>query len=158
MPRFTSPFDGAQLFYRDYVPAKQPPPFCPDEAYGSKPQPTLVFIHGWPMSSVMFEQLMLPLCETYRFRCIATDRRGFGKSDWNGSEPVSSPIDYTVFAADTISLLEKLNIGPFVFVGASMGPGETVQAYFQSQYVRDNCKVSLDIYQHSFQFPLVSLS
>lgn len=71
---------------------------------------------------------------------------------------MSSPIDYTVFAADTISLLEKLNIGPFVFVGASMGPGETVQAYFQSQYVRDNCKVSLDIYQHSFQFPLVSLS
>jgi pimeloyl-ACP methyl ester carboxylesterase len=73
-----------------------------------------------------------------RFRCIASDRRGFGNSDWNGSEPVSSPIDYSVFAADTVHLLEKVKPGPFIFVAASMGPGETIEAYFQSQFVRDN--------------------
>lgn len=142
MPRFHSPFDGAQLFYRDYVPASHPAPFKPDPAYGVNSQLTLVFIHPWPQSSFVFEILMLKLCETYRFRCIAPDRRGFGKSDWTGCEyDGSKPIDYSVFAADAAYLLEKAKVGPFVFIAASMGPGETVQAYWQSQYVRDNCKV-----------------
>ena len=142
MPRFTSPFDGAQLFYRDYVPATHPPAFQENKEFGKNPQLILVFIHGWPMSSAMYEPLLLTLCETYRFRCIAPDRRGFGQSDWSGSEPVSSPIDYSVFAADTAHLLEKLKVGPFIFVGASMGSGESVLAHSQSQYVRENCKVS----------------
>ncbi|WEW57267.1 hypothetical protein PRK78_002732 [Emydomyces testavorans] len=141
MPRFNSPFDGAHLFYRDYIPASHPPPYHPDPSYGTKPQPALVFIHPWPQSGFVYETLMLKLCETYRFRCIAPDRRGFGKSDWNGTEhDESTPIDYSVFAADTAYLLEKNKVGPFVFVAASMGPGETVQAYWQSQYVRENCK------------------
>jgi pimeloyl-ACP methyl ester carboxylesterase len=149
MPRFNSPFDGAQLFYRDYVPATYPPAFSPVAGYENKTLPTLVFIHGWPMSSSMFEHLMVQLCESYRFRCIASDRRGFGNSDWNGSEPVSSPIDYSVFAADTVHLLEKVKPGPFIFVAASMGPGETIEAYFQSQFVRDNCKVNRDFFWFS---------
>lgn len=141
MPRFTSPFDGAQLFYRDYIPAAYPPPFKSNSSYGIKKQPTIVFLHGWPMSSLMYERLTLPLCETYRYRCIALDRRGFGNSDWSGSKPVSSPIDHTVLAGDVVHLLEKLDVGPFVFVGASMGPGESVQAHVQSRYVQENCKV-----------------
>ncbi|OJD17976.1 hypothetical protein AJ78_02007 [Emergomyces pasteurianus Ep9510] len=140
MPRFTSPFDGAQLFYRDYQPAANPPPFQMDKSYLNKEKPVLVFIHGWPMSSQMFEQQTLPLCETYRFRCIVPDRRGFGQSDWNGTERGEAEIDYNVFAQDTAHLLEKLDIGPFVFVAASMGPGETLLAYERSEYVRNNCK------------------
>ncbi|KJF61093.1 uncharacterized protein CIMG_11466 [Coccidioides immitis RS] len=141
MPRFNSPVDGAHLFYRDYFPASHPPPYHPDPAYGTKPQPAIVFIHPWPQSGLVYEPLMLQLCETYRFRCIAPDRRGFGKSDWNGCDnDQSKPIDYSVFAADTIHLLEQINVGPFVFVAASMGPGETIQAYWQSEYVRENCK------------------
>ncbi|EEH07786.1 alpha/beta hydrolase [Histoplasma capsulatum G186AR] len=139
MPRFTSPFDGAQLFYRDYQPTSNPRPFNLDKAYASKQKPALVFIHGWPMSSLMFEQQTLALCETYRFRCIAPDRRGFGQSDWNGgncAEPGKEQIDYNVFAQDAAHLLEKLDIGPFVFVAASMGPGETLLAYERSEYVR----------------------
>lgn len=141
MPRFISPFDGAQLFYRDYQPTANPLPFQVDKTYADKQKPALVFIHGWPMSSLMFEQQTLPLCETYRFRCIAPDRRGFGQSDWNGAEPGKEQIDYNVFAQDTVHLLETLDIGPFVFVAASMGPGETLLAYERSEYVRSNCKV-----------------
>ncbi|PGH18338.1 hypothetical protein AJ80_04516 [Polytolypa hystricis UAMH7299] len=139
MPRFTSPFDGAQLFYRDYIPARDTPAFKPiTDSKGQKI--TLVFIHGWPMSSLMFDHLMLPLCETHRIRCIAPDRRGFGSSDWNGDKPVQSDIDYNVFAQDTIYLLEKLDVRPFVFVTTSMGPGETILAHAQSQYIQKNCK------------------
>ncbi|OAX77205.1 hypothetical protein ACJ72_08499 [Emergomyces africanus] len=140
MPRFTSPFDGAQLFYRDYQPTTNPPPFRMDNFCSNKRNPALVFIHGWPMSSQMFEHQTLALCETYRFRCIAPDRRGFGHSDWNGAEPGKEQIDYNVFAQDTAHLLEKLDIGPFVFVAASMGPGETLLAYERSEYIRNNCK------------------
>ncbi len=43
------------------------------------------------MSSQMFEHLLVPLCETHGFRCIAPDRRGFGKSEGNNS-PRSGPI------------------------------------------------------------------
>ncbi|KDB20090.1 hypothetical protein H109_07952 [Trichophyton interdigitale MR816] len=142
MPRFISPFDESHLFYRDYKPAGFPSPFRPDEAHlnNERQKPTLVFLHGWPMSSIMFEKLTLPLCETYRFRCIAPDRRGFGNSDWMGSKPVDKPIDYDVFAADLTYLLEKLDVGPFVFIGASMGPGEAVHTYMNSEYVRKNCR------------------
>ncbi|KAK2792677.1 hypothetical protein FQN51_001595 [Onygenales sp. PD_10] len=141
MPRFTSPFDGAQLFYRDYTPTTNPAPYLPkDKDHVEKQKLALVFIHGWPMNSLMFEHIILPLCETHRFRCIAPDRRGFGKSDWNGAEQGKGEIDYHVFAQDTTHLLETLDIGPFVFVAASMGPGETLLAYDRSQYIRENCK------------------
>ncbi|KAK2874931.1 hypothetical protein FQN49_001932 [Arthroderma sp. PD_2] len=155
MPRFTSPFDEAQLFYRDYRPATFPAPFKPNAAHvaNEKQQPALVFLHGWPMSSIMFEKLTLPLCETYRFRCIAPDRRGFGNSDWMGSKPVSAPIDYDVFADDLTYLLEKLDVGPFVFIGASMGPGEGVHTYMKSEYVRKNCRGLIGI-GAALPFPL----
>ncbi|EEH40136.2 hypothetical protein PAAG_08985 [Paracoccidioides lutzii Pb01] len=140
MPRFTSPFDGAQLFYRDYQPTSKLQPYQPNKTEAEKQKPALVFIHGWPMSSLMFEHLILPLCESQQYRCIAPDRRGFGNSDWNGPEPGMEQIDYNVFAQDTAHLLEKLDIRPFVFVAASMGPGETLLAYERSEFVRSNCK------------------
>lgn len=95
------------------------------------------------MSSLAYESLMVPLCESYRFRCIAPDRRGFGKSDWNGDGDSHVDITYEVLAADTANLIEKLRLGPFVFVANSLGAGESVLAYTGSTYVRDNCKVTL---------------
>jgi non-heme chloroperoxidase len=78
MPSFTSPKDGTRLFYRYY----EPDPAIADEGAKKPAQPlTMVFVHGWPMSSRMFDQLLVPLCEIYRFRCIAPDRRGFGNSE-----------------------------------------------------------------------------
>ena len=75
----------------------------------------------------MYEQLLLRLCENSRFRCIASDRRGFGKSEWNGTS--TCDITYDTFAADTVALLELLNLEKFVIIAASMGCGESLLAY-----------------------------
>lgn len=72
---------------------------------------------------------MLPLCETYGIRCIASDRRGFGKSDWNTGR--SQAITYDTFARDTIDVIEESKIGKFFFVASSMGCGETLLSYLR---------------------------
>lgn len=138
MPYFSSPVDSATLFYRYYTPGE-------DEGLSFRPlkkkisDVTLVFLHGWPMSSRMFEHLLVPLCETHRFRILAPDRRGFGKSDWN-SERTAEPITYDTFAADLVGLLTHLDIKNFVFVGASMGGAESVLTYLSSSFVQERCK------------------
>lgn len=135
MPFFTSPVDSATLFYRYYKP----------DGIAFRPQDretsdiTLVFLHGWPMSSRMFEHLLVPLCETYRFPCVAPDRRGFGKSDWNTA--TTSSIVYDTFVADLVGLLEHLDVKSFVLLGASMGTQESVLAYLKSRSIQERCKV-----------------
>lgn len=60
MPFLNSNHDGASLFYRDYIPTTIPPPFKPVEGAETSDKPALVFSHGWPMSSRMYDHLMLP--------------------------------------------------------------------------------------------------
>lgn len=81
----------------------------------------VVFIHGWPLSHEMWEYQLVELPK-YGFRCIAYDRRGFGKSDkpWSG-------YDYDTLASDLNSLLEKLDLNHVTLVGFSMGGGEVVR-------------------------------
>jgi non-heme chloroperoxidase len=138
MPRIPSPHDSASLFYRDYIPEAVP--------IGSEPRDlTLVFLHGWPMSSRMWQQHILRLCQDHSFRCIAPDRRGFGDSEWNGrcsSDVAKRPITYEIFADDIIYLLEELAVGDFIFIGASMGCGESLLAWERSSYCQQHCKVS----------------
>ena len=137
MPRFTSPLDGAQLFYRDYKPI----PTDNSEQTNGHTKPTLVFLHGWPYSSLAWEIHTVQLCVNHGYRCIAPDRRGFGKSDWDGPQS-DAIITYETFAQDTVHLLEKfLDVGPFVFITASMGAGESILALEASEYLRKNCKV-----------------
>jgi pimeloyl-ACP methyl ester carboxylesterase len=50
----------------------------------------------------MFEFLMLPLCEYHHFHCIEIDRRGFGNSDWTGSQ-TAEDIDYDMSAKTSLS-------------------------------------------------------
>lgn len=92
---------------------------------------------------------MVSLCETYRFRCIAPDRRGFGKSEWSGPDAITlKDIDYDVFADDTTHLISSvLKLESFVLVGSSMGAGETLLAWSRSSYIRERCKVSAPIQQ-----------
>ncbi len=47
--------------------------------------PTVVLIHGWPLSHRMWEYQINALTEA-GYRCIAYDRRGFGESEkpWQG--------------------------------------------------------------------------
>jgi non-heme chloroperoxidase len=133
MPFFNSSIDGALLHYVDYQPAITPPPFQPTTLTNhalSSSKTVLVFIHGWPMSARMYEHLTLKLSETHRIRCAASDRRGFGKSEWLGKKHKN--ITYDTFAADTIAFVEQLELDDdetFVFIASSMGCGETLLAY-----------------------------
>lgn len=78
----------------------------------------VVFIHGWPLNHDMWEYQLseLPL---HPLRCIAYDRRGFGKSD----RPLKN-YDYDTLAADLKALLDQLDLTQVTLVGFSMGGGE----------------------------------
>ncbi|HEY0056821.1 MAG TPA: alpha/beta hydrolase [Pedobacter sp.] len=83
----------------------------------------IVFLHGWPLDHQMWEYQMRVLPEM-GFRCIAYDRRGFGKSDkpWNG-------YDYDALTDDLKAVLDQLDLQNVTLVGFSMGGGEVVR-YF----------------------------
>lgn len=131
--------DGTQLFYRYYTPSSSP--HRPAATLPHQPL-TLVFLHGWPMSSRMYDQLIVPLVETHRFPVIAPDRRGFGNSAWN--TPSTGEVTFDTFVGDAVSLLEhvmhRAGPGPFVFIAASMGCSESVLAHAASGLLRAYCK------------------
>ncbi|GHC19832.1 arylesterase [Kushneria pakistanensis] len=83
--------------------------------------PTVVLIHGWPLSHRMWEYQINALTEA-GYRCIAYDRRGFGESEkpWQG-------YDYDTLADDLAGLLEHLDINDATLVGFSMGGGEVAR-------------------------------
>ena len=124
MPFYTSPLDGCQLHYVDHRPS-------------TPADTTLIFLHSWPMSSAMYAHLFLPLLSAPTpLRLIAPDRRGFGKSEYTGcTPPADFSISYDTFASDTLALLSHLDepqhggLGPFIFVAASMGCGESLLVY-----------------------------
>src|ERR1700712_3148376 len=84
---------------------------------------TVVFIHGWPLSHEMWEYQINELAGK-GYRCIAYDRRGFGKSDkpWSG-------YDYDSLAEDLKAVIDTLGLTDVTLVGFSMGGGE-VAKYF----------------------------
>jgi non-heme chloroperoxidase len=134
MPFFTSPLDSCLLHYVDHHPTSQPPAL------------TLIFLHGWPMSSAMFSHLFPPLLSSPTpLHIIAPSRRGFGKSEYTGSKPII--IDYDTFAGDTLALLTHLSdtknggLGDFVLIAASMGCGESLLVYnLLDATLRKRCK------------------
>jgi pimeloyl-ACP methyl ester carboxylesterase len=96
--------DGVQIYYKDW----------------GQGQP-VVLLHGWPLSSDMWEYQMNFLA-SHGHRCIAPDRRGFGRSGqpWQG-------YDYDTFADDVSALLETLELDRVILVGFSMGGGEVAR-------------------------------
>ena len=93
--------DGTPIYYKDWGTG-----------------PTLVFSHGWPLSSDSWEAQMLFLASS-GFRCIAHDRRGHGRSGqpWEGN-------DMDTFADDLATVLDALHVTTATFIGFSMGVGE----------------------------------
>nr|WP_203296663.1 alpha/beta hydrolase [Luteirhabdus pelagi] len=89
------------------------------EDYGAG-QP-VILIHGWPLSSAMWEYQKQAIVEA-GFRCISYDRRGFGKSDkpWNG-------YDYDCMAQDLNDLITALHLDEVILIGFSMGGGEVAR-------------------------------
>ena len=91
--------DGAELAYDDR---------------GPRGSLALLFIHGWQASSDVWEPLREALAD--RYRTIAIDVRGFGRSN-------AAPGPYAVetFANDRSDLFAWLDLDPLVVVGHSMG-------------------------------------
>ncbi|MBK0383197.1 alpha/beta hydrolase [Pedobacter sp. SD-b] len=81
----------------------------------------LILIHGWPSTSAMFESQLTELPKK-GIRCIAYDRRGFGKSD----QPFSG-YDYDTLASDLDQIIKKLDLKDVTLLGFSMGGGEVVR-------------------------------
>ena len=81
----------------------------------------VIFIHGWPLNHEMWEYQLSELPKN-NLRCIAYDRRGFGKSDrpWEG-------YDYDTLASDLNELITQLNLSSVTLVGFSMGGGEVAR-------------------------------
>ena len=96
--------DGTDIYYRDW-------------GTGTP----VVLIHGWPLSSDMWDKHANYLAEN-GLRVITYDRRGFGRSGspWNG-------YDYDTFAADLNVVMETLDLKEAALVGFSMGGGEVVR-------------------------------
>ena len=92
---------AVNLFYEDYGTGKP-----------------VVFIHGWPLNHEMWEYQLAELPK-HNIRCIAYDRRGFGKSErpWE-------KYDYDTLADDLKALLDQLDLKEVTLVGFSMGGGE----------------------------------
>src|SRR5262249_7625513 len=65
---------------------------------------TIVFSHGWPLSSDAWEDQMFFLASK-GYRCIAHDRRGHGRSTqtWDGN-------DMDTYADDLAALVEALDL------------------------------------------------
>jgi len=82
----------------------------------------ILFVHGWPLSSKMFEYQFMTL-QKNGYRCIGIDLRGFGKSDkpWGN-------YNYDVFASDIEKVVSFLKLKKVNLVGFSMG-GAIVMHY-----------------------------
>jgi non-heme chloroperoxidase len=93
--------DGTRLFYRDWGTGRP-----------------VLLSHGWPMSGDMWEY-QLPALVAAGFRCVAFDRRGFGRSDQPGHG-----YDFDTFADDLAAVVDWLDLRDLTFVGYSMGAGE----------------------------------
>ena len=104
------------------------------EEYGTgKP---VIFIHGWPTSHEMWEYQLTELPK-HDMRCIAYDRRGFGKSErpWSG-------YDYDTLADDLKSVIDHLSLSDVTLVGFSMGGGE-IARYIGKYGTKNVAKVVL---------------
>ena len=91
--------NGTRLYYEDSGGSGEP----------------VVFSHGLLWSCRMFDKQVAALKD--RYRCIAYDHRGQGRSEVGGVETVDMETVYS----DGVALIEKLGVGPCHFVGLSMG-------------------------------------
>ncbi len=96
--------DGTPIYYKDWGTGRP-----------------IVFIHGWPLNSDMWEYQMT-FFASRGYRCVAADRRGFGRSGqpWDG-------YDYDTLAGDVATLIDSLDLKDVVLVGFSMGGGEVAR-------------------------------
>lgn len=78
----------------------------------------VVLIHGWPLTSDMWEKQKVVLTDA-GYRVVTYDRRGFGRS----GRPINT-YDYDTLSGDLSAILEELDLWNATLVGFSMGGGE----------------------------------
>ena len=83
--------------------------------YQPRGKQTVFLIHGWPLSSKIFEYQVNLLTDA-GYRVVAVDLRGFGKSDTS-----VSGYTYDQMAADIFQVVRQLCLKRFILVGFSMG-------------------------------------
>ena len=76
--------------------------------------PTLLFIHGFPLSRGAWHKQVEAFALDHRV--IAPDLRGLGESG-----TPTGPATMSLFADDLVALLRGLKVGPVILVGHSMG-------------------------------------
>lgn len=86
--------------------------------YGSpfEDAPAVLCLHGLTRNSADFEWIATHLSD--RYRVIAADMRGRGRSDW---DPVLTNYTPAVYVQDMLGLLDHLGIAQAVIIGTSMG-------------------------------------
>jgi 3-oxoadipate enol-lactonase len=78
-------------------------------------QPTILFIHGYPLSRKMWKPQMSDLADSARL--LSPDLRGFGESD-----ATPGPYSMELLADDCLAFLDRLGIiEPVIICGISMG-------------------------------------
>lgn len=102
--------------------------------YGSG-QP-VILIHGWPLDHQSWESQITAITDA-GFRCIAYDRKGFGKSSAPGDG-----YDYDGLTTDLHILITSLELKNVILVGFSMGGGE-VARYFTNYSGKNVAKAVL---------------
>src|SRR3981081_1877644 len=97
--------ERATLFYKDWGPGET----------------KVVFVHGWPFHSDMWQYQMLHLASA-GVRVIAYDQRGCGRS----TEP-GTGYDFDTLADDLASGIQQLELRKVILAGHSIGTGQIVR-------------------------------
>lgn len=83
--------------------------------------PPVILLHGWPVSSIVWEKQLPALIEAGH-RVISYDRRGFGRSG-----RAAGGYDYDTLAEDLNRVIETLDLAQCALVGYGMGCGEMLR-------------------------------
>jgi non-heme chloroperoxidase len=105
MPKIVTS-DATEIFYKDW---------------GPRDGRTLMFHHGWPLSSDDWDAQMMFFVGK-GFRVIAHDRRGHGRST-----QTAAGHDMDTYVADVAALTDALDLKQAVHIGHSTGGGEVAR-------------------------------
>ena len=120
------------------------------ETHGQAAAPAIVFTHGWGMDSTFWNYAKQDLAD--RFRVIAWDLPGLGKSRLAANRPVCLPD----FAADLGGLLRATPGGPVVLVGHSIG-GMTIQTLIRDHPEQLNRVAGVVLLNTTYTNPLKTM-
>ena len=128
--------DGVKLYY---------------EVYGDGPQ-TMVFLPPWSIVHSRVYKAQLPYFSE-RFRCIAFDGRGNGKSD-RPAEVAAYSLDN--YVADALAVMDATDADKAILVGLSFGGMHRLRARGASSRARKRARPGRDRGEHRPGYPYMT--